>query len=1279
MSLKSLNVKTYILDLKLKEKAIELTYPILLDDSIKSIKDKLFLDENYPHIPELVKLQIFNENEDIYINITNRYDLIYEYYDLLTDEKIPELYISTLLDDPVLDDHVLDILNDHILNDSNKEQLNNLLNELINNGYFDLDIADLEYALMTKIRKNFKNNNIYKEEINRYNNLKLKQRINLASKFPDDNLLTDFQNISINNKIDLGDYKITINDIRVKILGSNVENGVKGPFIKLNEIFNTFELNEQIPFIALSKRNSNTKTPQIKAYNNILNIVSDKEIKSWVLNEKKKLNQATYKIIKGLLIKSRLENSKTYISINILSNGEIYVNALFSKDDIYSTMNYDDIYSIIIKNIDEIIMKLNSFQGVFLQSKRINSIKNSNVSVDSIDSSIQTDFEINRNKLSNLLNSDFIRENLFEKKDTESTEVFSAYYKKFKTNESNLDDIKGITINIRDNSHLENSSIVNIYAANNLNQTIIILANIYILNLIALSTNKNGYFDVNTSERIIKKISQMKILKKEGVENLNSAKCQAPRHPDINHDNLDPLIDDSYILTYKNKDFRCPNIKYPYPGFTNSDIVCCFKNNQKGNVNYIRNIDKDALTIEVEPSNFKIKITNGKKSFETYVIRVISDYRNGLNEDNSISRYYYLEQDLKNERPLLTPINNKNLIDIISKEDNIWLNSISLSKIIYPSSKTECSFKPNLNNTGSKFKINSPCDEHKNMPFFRYKNTSIPCCFDKEISPYLTAKNKKNNNINQYILTSDTKILNPGKLAYLPQELINLLNELSPNYKDLFYRQGIIKDEINSFLYVILLAIDNKIKSKKITNYTEFKNIIYKYLVKNIKEFNKLNNGDLLLKYSNIDSYIKSFDKYVNWYETIELLEKIIKKNIIIIDIKENGKEHVDLRVLCRPKGFNPNKFDRPFIILLKRQKYFELLVRVTIPKSNNYIIDRKEFSADDNIIKFLLKYYKDSCIKKNDYPVNYGEPIDDDKIIPYIPLLKAENIHDILKGVKEAGYIKYQIENDFHKINYLMTNKGIILPIFETGIISTEFNNKKLKVISMSSLIKQYSKLLDLKTYKNVFKLLNTSSKIKDSKEIIKIIGIAQSNYTNIGGLLTNFGAFIPYSISKDDKKLNIKHLDYKYYIDIDKYINETNHINEINEFNEYSIYTDKQNNEIFNIKKKLGSVFSNNDNLKENIYNIIIDTQIDKGTKINKIYNIIYPEITSQFEHKEILLKNIINDMLNDNRENLILNNIIVSDNFNKDDIIVRDSESVLLNINDIRNWININKSEE
>ena len=52
--------------------------------------------------------------------------------------------------------------------------------------------------------------------------------------------------------------------------------------------------------------------------------------------------------------------------------------------------------------------------------------------------------------------------------------------------------------------------------------------------------------------------------------------------------------------------------------------------------------------------------------------------------------------------------------------------------------------------------------------------------------------------------------------------------------------------------------------------------------------------------------------------------------------------------------------------------------------------------------------------------------------------------------------------------------------------------------------------------------------------------------------------------------------------------------------------------------------------------------------------------------------LLKAICNEILNDNKERLILNNIITSDTFNKNEVIVRDAESILLNIDDIRKWI-------
>ena len=395
MSLKSLNLQIV---LEYNDEMIELKHSILLDDSIKTIKEKLFLDDNYSQVPELINLQIYDIDNDSYKLITNFNDIIYEYYDNLIDNK-PTLYINNLLKDPYLDDKV-DLLFDEI-------KLISLLNNLKDNkGYVDLEILDLEFCLK------FKDQNRYEEDINKYINQKNNERTDLIDKYSNNDMkfLSEFESISRNNMIDLGDYKLTVNDISIKIIGNNVETGIKGIFIKLNEVFNSIELSEQIPFIALSKRTSNTKTPQIKAYNNILNIVPDKEVKSWVLNEKKKLNQATYKIIKGLLVKSRLQNSKTYISINFLQNGEINVNVTFTKDDInYLDMDFNTIYDIILENVNMIIVKLNLFSGVFLQSKKINLVENSIIKINSIDSGIQTDFFIDRKKLNNLLISDFIR------------------------------------------------------------------------------------------------------------------------------------------------------------------------------------------------------------------------------------------------------------------------------------------------------------------------------------------------------------------------------------------------------------------------------------------------------------------------------------------------------------------------------------------------------------------------------------------------------------------------------------------------------------------------------------------------------------------------------------------------------------------------------------------------------------------------------------------------------------------------------------------------------
>ena len=83
-----------------------------------------------------------------------------------------------------------------------------------------------------------------------------------------------------------------------------------------------------------------------------------------------------------------------------------------------------------------------------------------------------------------------------------------------------------------------------------------------------------------------------------------------------------------------------------------------------------------------------------------------------------------------------------------------------------------------------------------------------------------------------------------------------------------------------------------------------------------------------------------------------------------------------------------------------------------------------------------------------------------------------------------------------------------------------------------------------------------------------------------------------------------------------------------------------------------------------------------IDKIEKTNAIKNILTGYLTE--ENKKIkdidfILNIIANEIINDNVENLLLNNLITSETFNPNETTKRSTESVLLNIHDIKKWIN------
>lgn len=1246
-------------------------YPyILLDDSINIIKEKLFA-HNPKYIPNYLKMELLDNVNETNLKLITSNSLVFENY---TNTEIeltiqPKIYITNLNEIIKSGQYIISyntLFKDDILFSS---EFNNLKKE-----YYDLTEDDFHLAINYMMLKDgypkdkldmydrethWLNlyNNYRKKYIDEDNNITLQKFYELST------------HVSSSNEINLLDNKVTYNDIHYIINDEMYTQENKKRFIKLNEIFNVFELSENIPFIALDKKqNSNVlsskiKTPLIKIYNKLIEKTTEKEIKNWVLNEKLKLNQASYKKINGLMMKSKINIGKNnYLTINILANGIISAEISLLEN---TTLTLNEITQMVKENINNIIVNLNKLNGVFLYSQRLIILDlQSQIKINLLNTIIETNIFINRRKFGNLLKKNIISNNILELKKTDSSTVLSALYTKI----SNIEDKKGITINIIDNMYKENSSIIKLLGSKNLLQNNIILQIILILNDMAETIKSNGYFE-ELDNRMIKSITIKKILKNQGI-NFAAKDCQGNRQPIIDNENKHDLLNESYSINFKDNVYKCKNESHPYPGFTNNNIICCFKQTQNLKEKFINNFDPESQNIYVEPSNFKISI--GEPKFETFVIKIISDYKDGFNEKNSISRYYYVQNkpspqltfydfsknSVKNKQEILIPIINENLIKAIEQEDNIWLKSVPLSTIIYPSALSQCTSKPDLNNKSEN--INSPCDIYKKNKFFGYNSNSVPCCFDKPREQYINKKSKESDITKQYIIASD-KILNYQQIGVLPKDISTLFNDIinfptnEPN--SMYYRMGIIQDD-NSLYNAILLGINNKINYEKINNHLEFKNLIINY-IQTKQYFYKINNGNIALKYSNINNYINfvnSSNSNVNWIDVIDVLERITLHNIIVIDIEKESK------ILCRKidPALQFKHKDRPFIIILKNKGVYELLIKLIQHSTKKDIIHKKneiikQFfweSSKYSIVKFLLEYYKDSCIKEDIFPENYI----------YLPLLNS-------KELIVADNIKYQILNEFNKINYLVDKYGFIIPIVETGIIE----NKDLKIISLQKLLSQFTESFNFKNYTLNLKRFNK----QQGHSKIEILGVIHSNSDNIGGILTNMGAVVPYL--KDDTDIDAVKLDFKYYFDIDNVLSDEN-VKIDSPYNQFNQFNEQLKTNIFEIKKKISKKLENNkdsETIKIYLQNIIKKNNLSKSDKINKIITILNKlKIKSDNIDQSTLLfiYNIIaNEILNDNKENLLLNNIVISDNINKNDINLHDTESILLNINDIINWIN------
>ena len=1230
---------------------------ILIDDSISTIKDKLFISGGMSMYPNLIKVELNNEI------ITDNSCLLFNKSFLEEGPNI--LYITNVID-VIGKEYDAQLLYSELNSHNFLELQEKLIKE---NGFTDLKEKDLEFVIKMNVYQYDQDVYSYlKEEIDE--NIKSVVNIHEKKKKTKSNTLNDlykyaykFHREDYDTFADFNDFDFT--EITVKIIGNNYEPGIKGKYIKLEQIFNIFELSEKMPFIAYGK--SGHSDPYIKIYNKIN--ISEKNLKNWILNEKKKYNIITYKKIIGIVIKYQI-TSDIWATFNIMDNGIIYIK--LTNENLGESLggNGED-KSLntkinMIKTVtDEIIGKLNLLQGVFTQSKRINQVSESNLTIESLTSNITTNFLIQRNKFSNILNNKEISENIFEIKDLLSSDIISLYYKKF-GGTLTTEERKGITVNIRDNPYKLDSSIITVYSSVNITQLTTIIKQIILLSLISLAT-KSTFIEslITDTKQKIKDRSQIKILRKQGVE-IQSTKCQKPRQPILNE--LQNPLESSYILDYNNKKYICPSKNYPYPGFTNDNIVCCFKKDQRHTDKYIRNMKPEEFEIMIQPSNFKIKIKEpNKDAFTTIAIKIVSDYTSDFNEETSMGRYYYLSQT--NE---LVAIANESLInDIIKNEQeankemkDIWLEIVPLSRIKSEPPKNICNNPPKMNIEIQN--LNDRCKHHSKNKIYGYNIASYPCCFDKERDIFITKKTKVYSltdisTINkQHIITSD-KILDHQRIGVLFSGINKLLNELiekEPN--SVFYRMGVVQNKA-ALLNAVLLGINNKISGDIeviVNNSSDFRKFIANYLTGNEEFYYKLNNGNLNLKYT-LQEYISLIDNVntiFDYPDYIDLLQKITRYNIIILDIpykQSESKKIIDIngmRLVCNNVDFNEN---HPYIVLLKRQNTYENIIML----SKTQI--RYSFKQNEPIIKFLLDYYKNSCIKENVYPETYN----------FDELYKNEEIINVLNNTKHK--ILAQIINDFNKVEYLLTKSGVMIPIQESGIID---NLNKIKFDKLINSKKFLSLDLLVTNINEINKLLKKSNYTNS----IKIFGITSGEYPAI---FTNFGQFIPIKQIQEDFINKYTLLDFKYHPFINKYLKS----NESNDFNEQENYIN-HNNGIKKVVYQIKIIFSKFLNKYPKLKEYIIKTNKqplqNKNEKINKIVRIFYKiaEKIGKFKYNQnfmdFIFKQIANEITNDNIENLLLNDLIVSDIFNPNQIITRESESILLNINDIKKWISKNQ---
>jgi hypothetical protein len=1264
-------------------------YGVLLDDTIPEIKTKIFVNtdnfykETLQYYPNLIKLEINERGVDKVITDTNC--LLFHYSKLPQNPIVYVKSVFSIINSDNYKEFDLEPYGLYLKLKQDDNMISDLYDKLVEE-FVELKPDDLSKVIKMKmfnfnktsnipVISNDENNSIMEDIKEFFNTIKNKYDSESKTYKKEHDRLVEFYKRVYSYKSDnyyehldsnLPNFIYTTATFTLR--SDDYDGSISGKFIKLYKIFNMLELSDDIPMIAYN--DSPRRDPKIKIYNRLLDTLNENSIKSWILNEKKKIQKASYKKIRGLMIKYRLKDVVTskpqnkYVTITINENGLVTVKVNFEEDD--NQRSIDVIIKKIKSCIDTLVESLDQLHGVFTKSKRLYTSDKMFIKLVSVNAVLETLKTINKTKFRKMLTK-FEASRIFDSKDIK--DIISMYYKRFGKRDSDDESERlGITVNIKDNPYKLNSSTVIIYGGYNLNQLRVIVDNIMVISEMSSELKSNIFEDSDDDsdlEVVLKERKQNVKLVRELGGKMSSITCQKKRQPKINNDTT---IDDSeLVMVYKGNKYICEGTgKHKYPGLS-GDIPCCFEYPGKGMESIV---SANILEIKVQPSNFKVEVIPGSgKSFTTFVIRVTSE--DIENVDLSKSRYFYLDDNPNAEFPLVH-IHNDNLIQQIEndetndKNETIWLNEVPLYQLISKPKKNTCLNIPHLHKRTND-NIDEPCKHHDKENTFGYNIKSYPCCFEKLPSVYRGQKVDKGNVIKQHIITTD-KLLGYKRQGVLQPGLNNLLNEYLKPKSSAFLRWGVNQNQL-SFLNCIVESVGDNTNLKIDSTYA-LKRFLVNYLDEHPQDFLRLNNGNISLKYSSLQEYVDTIngESVIHWTDIIDLVQIALGCNILIIDIpytetlSKTTFQYEDMRLVCN-LNIQQDK-TKPFLILIKKQNAFEIIVENSSARWNKdskkiQILDKQQpvinfvFNYDktsnnsiSNIVNLFVDYYLSSCIKENRFPEKY----------PYEELYSAEYI--IGKLLKTQHKIWFQLVNPFNKINMLVTELGLIVPIKETGVLD------KIPTIPFDDFItKQKAMSID-----RVIDLLDEFNNSSDFQPKLKLLGATIDNnvYT---GILTNFGQVIPVKRTGFDTSISIPVLQNKYYSDVDDFLSGKKSVT--NKEIEWNKEVDATKIKIYDVKKNLGESLVKKSDVQEKIQSINKNPELTRIEKIKSITNILKEYISIDVEDLDFILNNISNEVINDNVENLLLNNLITSETFDPEQITKRNTESVWLNINDIKKW--------